>query len=285
MCAAIFIYLFFYVPCSVVSLRYRRDQPGAGLSSHPWVQHWHHRHSPAGSSGQSWEQASSCHTSKPVLYQIQWAFFYTAWKWEKKESEVSNTNILKTLFSWIYFPQKWGEQDKHRLWGNNTGDTNVFFTHTNMEVTMNYIRCRLKSCLNVCFTALCINKSAGASGGSYVDALGEVYLSVRTWKLEPCHVVGFMFMERALHDDKTWSCKHFLRTWVTACAWQWWITSFSFSASRFLPQTHVLYSSRRHTGLESHHASFLCLQGAPLSWWHIEKRHKHGALWIVVHWI
>lgn len=55
---------------SVVSLRYWCDQSGAGLSPHPRVQHWHHCHSPSGSSSQSWEQVSSCHTGRLMFYQI-----------------------------------------------------------------------------------------------------------------------------------------------------------------------------------------------------------------------
>lgn len=62
---------------SVVSLRYWCDQSGAGLSSHPRVQHWHHCHSPAGSSGQSWEQACSSHSSEPVF---SFFFFWPIWQ-------------------------------------------------------------------------------------------------------------------------------------------------------------------------------------------------------------
>lgn len=112
---------------SVISLRYWCNHSGASLPSHSRVQHRHHCHSSAGSSGQSWEQAGSSHTSRPVFYQLQ-----QPGKW-KKEIEGKKHIFMNTFSSDM--PLR--EEDEHRLRNNNEG-VHKFLFHLHEQKHRSY---------------------------------------------------------------------------------------------------------------------------------------------------
>lgn len=105
----------------VASLRCRCDQPGAGVPSHPRLQHRHHCHCPAGSSGQPWEQTGRSLTSRTLTLKLQ-----------RNKGTISNVFSTNVPFT---------EGDGHGVWGTITESASVCFTHTkrNKALAANYL--------------------------------------------------------------------------------------------------------------------------------------------------